>query len=693
MRTPIYRVYIAGSYDSESEDWATSPLPLEQQQQLTTWILSQHKITLHSLHQWWDRTFESWNFDDRHGNHIRAVFEEQARARAQAAGGDSIRLPGFGRSLGYLPRGRDRFPILAGVLDNSGVWKAVTLVVSEVCMLKLVEEITNKEQWWLKVRNPDIVAKWKEEALAMDWASYREHGDFSPTLFDACVEELRIKADLYEKTGLIPVMDYTACVIKSDSVMPQDLINNLKRAVARLEDVPDERKDWHPGSDGKVLDLVDPSLWPLLYGRSRILTDRRIGLHECLDYCGMGQIVPVPPEHEVNVINNFGMWQPPALSTRFQWLPCDVSISDSGHASIDSYINNLHPTLHADLYPIIEKFIEISLPAWDIVYRWPKEFSTRRLFSLSTEESALQCRVPQICSPHRCRMFNRPLNSDEIPRTDTEHEDPSYWESERCRLDIEWFYQSHSRRAEVARPPEVGSRNRAGNHTIKLQPDHVKTSGFLNNASNIQVIVKLANIHLTPDKPNYDGGSWHLEGELNEHICATALYYYDSDNISDCRLDFRTVANDATIAVEITSRRDTGNHVPLTRYLATSLDNTIQDIGSVLTRPGRALYFPNLYQHHVSPFRLADPSRPGHRKILALFLVDPAIPIISTSNIPPQHREWWQQEAFTSQSRLPRELLEVVIGNTEFPISETEAKELRMELIAERSSSQDTVNT
>jgi hypothetical protein len=27
----------------------------------------------------------------------------------------------------------------------------------------------------------------------------------------------------------------------------------------------------------------------------------------------------------------------------------------------------------------------------------------------------------------------------------------------------------------------------------------------------MQVIVKLANIHLTPEKPTYDGGSWHVE--------------------------------------------------------------------------------------------------------------------------------------------------------------------------------------
>jgi len=30
----------------------------------------------------------------------------------------------------------------------------------------------------------------------------------------------------------------------------------------------------------------------------------------------------------------------------------------------------------------------------------------------------------------------------------------------------------------------------------------------------LQVIVKLANIELTPRKPTYIGGSWHVEGQL-----------------------------------------------------------------------------------------------------------------------------------------------------------------------------------
>ena len=51
--------------------------------------------------------------------------------------------------------------------------------------------------------------------------------------------------------------------------------------------------------------------------------------------------------------------------------------------------------------------------------------------------------------------------------------------------------------------------------------------------------LRLANIELTPESPEYEGGTWHVEGQLNEHICATALYYYDNENIMPSQLAFR----------------------------------------------------------------------------------------------------------------------------------------------------------
>ena len=49
-------------------------------------------------------------------------------------------------------------------------------------------------------------------------------------------------------------------------------------------------------------------------------------------------------------------------------------------------------------------------------------------------------------------------------------------------------------------------------------------------------------------------------------------------------------------------------------------------------------------QHSVSSFQLKDPTKPGHRRFIALWLVDPTQPIVSTANIPPQQADWWIQD-------------------------------------------------
>lgn len=69
-------------------------------------------------------------------------------------------------------------------------------------------------------------------------------------------------------------------------------------------------------------------------------------------------------------------------------------------------------------------------------------------------------------------------------------------------------------------PPGVTSRNNffdeSGNlkeeHRVDLIRDYAKRG--------LQVIVKLANIHLTPEKPEYAGGTWHVEGQLvrSQHV-------------------------------------------------------------------------------------------------------------------------------------------------------------------------------
>jgi len=114
----------------------------------------------------------------------------------------------------------------------------------------------------------------------------------------------------------------------------------------------------------------------------------------------------------------------------------------------------------------------------------------------------------------------------------------------------------------------------------------------------------------------------------------------------------------------------------------------VQYVGDIVTKEGRLISFPNIFQHFVAPFKLEDPTKPGHRKILALFLVDPHIQIISSAHVPCQRRDWWAEEVKRSRAlpdKLPLEMVQEVMENLgDFPISLERAKELRVELMSER---------
>jgi hypothetical protein len=154
-------------------------------------------------------------------------------------------------------------------------------------------------------------------------------------MVDWVLAELRWKAGVFAETGGVAV--YDGDVVKSDSLVSPETKKLLQDAVVPLEEVPDVDKDWHPGSDGMVLDLVHPSLFPLVYGRSRILPDSLCGLRDCVRRAGEGVVIPVPPKEESHEISicNWGLGIGPEtvtlFSRKFQWLPCDISLS-SGQA-------------------------------------------------------------------------------------------------------------------------------------------------------------------------------------------------------------------------------------------------------------------------------------------------------------------------------------------------------------------------
>ncbi|KAF1975186.1 hypothetical protein BU23DRAFT_579235 [Bimuria novae-zelandiae CBS 107.79] len=540
-------------------------------------------------------------------------------------------------------------------------------------MISIMNKLTDKPEWTRKVHDKEIVSNWKKEAIDL-FKDEPPEKQFSEKMFDYCIEELRDYAKMQEECGFTPALDADATVYKSDTVVSSELRDDLRAAVAPLENVEEKDKDWHPDSDEKVLDLVHPSLFPLLYGRSRVLKPEyghvlgdsgqwegksgNMSLDDCEFWIGKGGIMPVPEVGEIQIQSGRSSWgsrgEQHFYSANFQWLPCEVAFAGNDAVNISSYINNLQPKKHQQLYQVLERVIARAIPMWNATLHSTDYLSTQPRIVLDDYD------IPWI-EPEGERERGQDEDSDGVAADE---------------FDEEW---RKTHRTLV--PPEPASystrKTKAQGVPVDLRKDFADQG--------LQIIVKLANIHLTPEKPDYEGGSWHIEGQENEHICASALYYYDSENITDSYLSFREGTSTNYLDTKPYEQDD---HTHFERlYGITSWGPAVQELGSVFTREGRLLTFSNVLQHRVSPFSLADKTRPGHRKILALFLVDPCTRIPSTANVPPQQKEWWADmvQELDRIAKLPVELREWVINSVgDFPIELEEAKALRLKLMDER---------
>lgn len=199
--------------------------------------------------------------------------------------------------------------------------------------------IDNAEPLLTQINDPKITGKWKEEAMAS--TNY-----MTTKMVDWCLDELRYKASLIPEGYLAPpVIVYNGDVVKSDSALPTNYKTSLQNAVKAFEKkIPERSKDWHPGSDEKVLDLVHPSLFPLVYGRTRILENGDVtSLEDCINRCGQGSILDVPGEDQTleptSYSYSYESFHENPYSRKFQWLPCEVDISQDASRHVQLNIH------------------------------------------------------------------------------------------------------------------------------------------------------------------------------------------------------------------------------------------------------------------------------------------------------------------------------------------------------------------
>ncbi|KAI8920668.1 hypothetical protein BC831DRAFT_87138 [Entophlyctis helioformis] len=528
------------------------------------------------------------------------------------------------------------------------------LTLKEREYLVLRGTILNKPLWWTKFTDATIAAQWRDEAAAPGVTQRALSLLFSELEYLAKREIRTVKLASGDAMTVTP--GAVKCTTMSDGAVPESLRDALIRQVAVLEDVPDHKKDWHPGSDGKVLDLVHPSLYPLVYGRSLVLSrDDRATATSTPPWDVMSASERVSGRPEFPTETKF-------VSLRFQWLPSEFRVHDNGTVSINSYINNLHPIWHNSLYKTIAKVFERFVPLFESLfgYRYGLEL--------------------YIDDPNSLYMTGRQLSEleDIIGDLPDDDDDEAYeaavrvvkqLHAEEFRKSVGYDYDGYSDSGFLQpRLPATFSPKR------RVAPVSLR-------GHNLQVIVKLANIHLTPEKPEYGGDDWHIEGALNESIVATGIYYYDMANITEPRLSFRTTVN--TEEPEFEYR--VGEYMYYMEVFGFDGKNCdgVQDLGSIQASQGRCIAYPNSWLNKTEPFKLADPSKPGHCKTLVFFLVDPNKRVVSTAHVAPQQQDW--HETGVVASRLPPELGLYITPHIHGTMSTAESHAAHARLMKERS--------
>ncbi|MET9901213.1 DUF4246 domain-containing protein [Streptomyces sp. NPDC006446] len=459
---------------------------------------------------------------------------------------------------------------------------ATPRTLRELQMLQCSAHIRAKPAWFDKMNDAEIVARWMREAVAQGLTEAQVRYVLAELAHYAALRDGRTGVEVSAVDG----------VWQSDTLVDDKLRSRLREAVQVLEQVPEAEQDWHPGSDGQVLDLVHPSLFCLVRGVSG-----------------------GPERAWQNPTNRYSKYE---FSEKFQWLPTDVDVSDDGDVTFRSYVNNVHPETHRELASVLPDLFARLRPLLENVLtdlRHPRPLRIE-----ADPYGWYESREPEY--PNKSSYSDDEAHAEALRAWEEAHD--NWWETRRPTVPD----------APAFTPPEL--------------PDESARVDL--RGRRLQVIVKLATIHLTPDKPEYPGGSWHVEGMLNERIVSTGIYYWDNENITESRLSFRAALDDPNYE----QNDDNGMREV---YGLENEDALNQVLGSASTPAGRCLAFPNTLQHRVGSFRLTNPTRPGYRKILAFFLVDPSDRIVSTSDVAPQ-QPWSDTSTMTlEQAKSYREQL------------------------------------
>ncbi|KAI4835426.1 hypothetical protein E4T44_08578 [Aureobasidium sp. EXF-8845] len=504
------------------------------------------------------------------------------------SGRGPLAVPGFGFPVELELHAEDRFT--HGIRE----WfQEPNITARELAMLSLMDKITDKPTWSTDVFDDKVIVQLCQEAL---------HSRLiSPQTWVWCLSELQDKARMFQSSGRILVYNTGVAICKSDVVVDEETRTLIKDELWVLESsLPSDAAALDPSPDTprQIHRLIDPLLYPLIYGKSRVLAEGEIvpldDMFQHTSKCNIAPNIPVEGNHLLLGPAWYGCseWEMHrerglSWSTNFQRLPCEIDFLKSSGTGvhITSYINGLHPRNHG-LYHAIEKLISASIEPWNDVLikqgrgRFPARIKTYGVsyeppppdfdrlseagkhpggetYYAAIEEAKAYCAQPD---------FN-PYDSsdDEEPSCRSgykELDDLDAW----CRSggDLALPVQIKYGRLKHFVHPEPGTAytyqqwkaGQAWEAIIKrkacdyrsdvdaptAQIPH-ETYGVVLQESfrqkGLQVIVKIDRIELNSSEFRFPGSDWHVEGLHNEHIVANSMYVLEEENTSEPHIDFR----------------------------------------------------------------------------------------------------------------------------------------------------------
>ena len=317
------------------------------------------------------------------------------------------------------------------------------------------------------------------------------------------IDELRFKAMIYESDQAVGL--YNGDVTKSDTNVSPELVQKLSCAAKALDYADEELRFYHPGSMKKQRDLLSMALYPLVYGKSRILPNKVIGVDEALRHAGQGEIIPVPQDTGITRediawrVSSRSDIQVRPYSRVFQILPSDWELGDDGRWHIATYINNLHPVKHRDMYKLIEDAFNGMVPQWNMTLTPLKDMLHSR--ARIEYHKAEYYPIPKETADTAPQMKPREAQTEFDQRLEQWRMQNYRAIQPDCGKFLPWAVPPAMMNKLPEDLPSVVRIERG----VDLNKDY-KERG-------LQVITRVLDVTLTPDAPYYQT-EWHVEGQM-----------------------------------------------------------------------------------------------------------------------------------------------------------------------------------